>query len=269
MKIEDIKIDPELRDFLLPLSDEEEKQLRGSLMVEGCLSPLIVDSITGTLLDGHNRYKICTEKNIPFEIKGISMSRKERQKEFMLINQLARRNLTPERMKYYRAMLYESVKGEAGFEEGHEFKGNRHTKSKNLVGYQNDTPLHLPKKAAEKVAELTNSSSATVNRDVKEVKAMNEAGKLDEYTAGKLSKEEKKKILEAAKPVRKQSKAEADEEAEILSSPENQHLLKEMPSNNEKRHDKYKRVRKLVEKLKSLGLTDEEKQYIKTELEAV
>jgi hypothetical protein len=83
-----------------------------------------------------------------------------------------------------------------------------------------------------------------------------------------LSKEEKKKILEAAKPVRKQSKAEADEEAEILSSPENQHLLKEMPSNNEKQHDKYKRVRKLVEKLKSLGLTDEEKQYIKTELEA-
>jgi 5-bromo-4-chloroindolyl phosphate hydrolysis protein len=41
-----------------------------------------------------------------------------------------------------------------------------------------------------------------------------------------------------------------------------------MPSNNEKRHDKYKRVRKLVEKLKSMGLTDEEKQYIKTELEA-
>jgi ParB-like chromosome segregation protein Spo0J len=134
MKIEDIKIDPELRDFLLPLSDEEEKQLRGSLMVEGCLSPLIVDSITGTLLDGHNRYRICTEKNIPFEIKEISMSRKERQKEFILINQLARRNLTPERMKYYRAMLYESVKGEAEFKaKGHEFKGNRHTKTKNLV----------------------------------------------------------------------------------------------------------------------------------------
>lgn len=272
MKIEDIKIDPELRDFLLPLSDEEEKQLRGSLMVEGCLSPLIVDSITGTLLDGHNRYRICAEKNIPFEIKEISMSRKERQKEFILINQLARRNLTPERMKYYTAMLYESVKGEEGFKEGfkegHEFKGNRHTKTKNLVGCQNDTPLESPSKASEKVSKMVNKAPRTVMRDVAELKAMKEAGKIDEYTAGKLSKEEKKKILEQAKPVRKQSKAEADEEAEILSSPENQHLLKEMPSNNEKRHDKYKRVRKLVEKLKSLGLTDEEKQYIKTELEA-
>ena len=264
MKIEDIKIDPELRDFLLPLSDEEEKQLRGSLMVEGCLSPLIVDSITGTLLDGHNRYRICAEKNIPFEIKEISMSRKERQKEFILINQLARRNLTPERMKYYRAMLYESVKGEAGFKEGN--PGDK--KHWDNARVQNEPVRDSSGKAVKEVARLTNTSPSTLKRDVKEVKAMKEAGKLDEYTAGKLSKEEKKKILEAAKPVRKQSKAEADEEAEILSSPENQHLLKEMPSNNEKRHDKYKRVRKLVEKLKSLSLTDEEKQYIKTELEA-
>jgi hypothetical protein len=264
MKIEDIKIDPELRDFLLPLSDEEEKQLRGSLMVEGCLSPLIVDSITGTLLDGHNRYRICAEKNIPFEIKEISMSRKERQKEFILINQLARRNLTPERMKYYIAMLYESVKGEAGFKAGDEWEGNPGGKA---VRGQNDLTAK-PNETAKKVGEQVGKSEKTVRRIAKEVKAMKDAGKIDEYTAGKLSKEEKKKILEAAKPVRKQTKAEADEEAEILSSPENQHLLKEMPSNNEKRHDKYKRVRKLVEKLKSLGLTSEEKQYIKTELEA-
>jgi hypothetical protein len=263
MKIEDIKIDPELRDFLLPLNQEENDRLRGSLMADGCLSPLIVDSITGTLLDGHNRHRICTEKKIPFEIKEISMSKKEQQKQFVLINQLARRNLTPERMKYYRAMLYESVKGEAGFKAGE--SGNP---SGNKQRVQNEPVADSSGKAAKEVARLTNTSRSTVKRDVKEVKAMKEAGKLDEYTAGKLSKEEKKKILEAAKPVRKQSKAEADEEAEILSSPENQHLLKEMPSNNEKQHDKYKRVRKLVEKLKSLGLTDEEKQYIKTELEA-
>jgi hypothetical protein len=87
--------------------------------------------------------------------------------------------------------------------KGHEFKGNRHTKTKNLVEGQNGPPLESPKTAAEKVAELTNSSARTAKRDVKEVKAMKEAGKFDEYTAGKLSKEEKKKILEAAKPVRK------------------------------------------------------------------
>jgi hypothetical protein len=267
MKIEDIKIDPELRDFLLPLNQEENDRLRGSLMADGCLSPLIVDSITGTLLDGHNRYRICTEKNIPFEIKEISMSKKEQQKQFVLINQLARRNLTPERMKYYTAMLYESVKGEAGFKAGDEWEGIAGPGRGNKVRGQND-PVVKSHETAKKVAEQVGKSEKTVRRIAKEVKAMKEAGKIDEYTAGKLSKEEKKKILEQAKPVRKQTKAEADEEAEILSSPENQHLLKEMPSNNEKRHDKYKRVRKLVEKLKSLGLTDEEKQYIKTELEA-
>ena len=166
-------------------------------------------------------------------------------------------------MKYYRAMLYESVKGEAGFKAG-----NQGFEMRKNARVQNERVHDSSDKAAKEVARLTNTSPSTLKRDVKEVKAMKEAGKIDEYTAGKLSKEEKKKILEESKPVRKQSKAEADEEAEILSSPENQHLLKEMPSNNEKRHDKYKRVRKLVEKLKSLGLTDEEKQYIKTELEA-
>jgi hypothetical protein len=265
MKIEDIKIDPELRDFLLPLSEEEEKQLRGSLLVDGCLSPLIVDSITGTLLDGHNRYRICSEKNIPFEIKEISMSRKERQKEFILINQLARRNLTPERMKYYTTMLYESVKGEAGFKAGEEWKGNPGGK---VVRCQNDTPQESPSKASEKVSKMVNRAPRTVMRDVEEVKAVKEAGKIDEYIAGKLPKKEVKAIVEASKPVRKQTKAEADEEAEILSSPEKQHIIKEMPSNNNP-VDQYKRVRKLVEKLKSLGLTSEEKQYIKTELEAV
>lgn len=108
-------------------------------------------------------------------------------------------------MKYYTAMLYESVKGEGGFKEGHEFKGNRHTKSKNLVGCQNDTALNSPSKASEKVSKMVNRAPRTVMRDVEEVKAVKEAGKLDEYTAGKLPKKEVKAIVEASKPVRKQT----------------------------------------------------------------
>jgi hypothetical protein len=226
-----------------------------------------VDSITGTLLDGHNRYRICSEKNIPFEIKEISMSRKERQKEFILINQLARRNLTQERMEYYIAMLYRSIKSEVGFEEGHEFKGNQHTKDGNVVQGQNDLTPNQSNKAAREVAKKVNKSERTVRRIDKKIEAIEKAGKIQEHTAGKLPKKEIKAIVDAAKPVRKQTKAEADEEAEILSSPENQHLLKEMPSNNKSPVDQYNRVRKLVEKLKSLGLTSDEKQYIKTELE--
>jgi hypothetical protein len=221
-----------------------------------------VDSITGTLLDGHNRYRICSEKNIPFEIKEISMSRKERQKEFILINQLARRNLTQERMEYYIAMLYRSIKSEVGFEEGNEgFKMRENARG------QNDLMQNQSNKAAREVAKKVNKSERTVRRIDKKIEAIEKAGKIQEHTAGKLPKKEIKAIVDAAKPVRKQTKAEADEEAEILSSPENQHLLKEMPSNNKSPVDQYNRVRKLVEKLKSLGLTSDEKQYIKTELE--
>jgi len=110
-------------------------------------------------------------------------------------------------MKYYTTMLYESVKGEAGFKEGHEFKGNRHTKGENLVGCQNDTALESASKASEKVSKMVKRAPRTVMRDVAEVKAVREAGKLDEYNAGKLPKKEIKEIVDAAKPVRKQTSA--------------------------------------------------------------
>jgi hypothetical protein len=170
-----------------------------------------VDSITGTLLDGHNRYRICSEKNIPFEIKEISMSRKERQKEFILINQLARRNLTPERMEYYIAMLYRSVKSEVGFEEGN--PGDK--KHWDNARGQNDPMRNQSHKAAREVAKKVNKSERTVRRIDKKIEAIEKAGKIQEHTAGELSKKEVKAIVEASKPVRKQTKAEADEDKRL------------------------------------------------------
>ena len=65
---------------------------------------------------------------------------------------------------------------------------------------------------AKKVARQVGKSEKTVRRISKKVEAIEQAGKIKEFSDGALPKKEVKAILEASKPVRKQSKAEADEE---------------------------------------------------------
>ena len=212
MKIEDIKIDPEFKDLLCPLSEYEERALEGALLADGCLSPLIVEERLGVLIDGHNRLRLCEMHGIPYEVKTLSIGNRERVTKWIIANQLGRRNLTQERMKMYIANLYQSAKKKAGFEEGnpgYEMRDNARGKN-----------YHAQDKSAEtakKVAEQVGKSEKTVRNYTKEVEAIEKAGKLKEYGDGKLPKQEVKEILEAAKPVRKQSKAEADEEAEVMA----------------------------------------------------
>jgi hypothetical protein len=223
MKIEDIKIDPEFKELLCPLSEYEERALEGALLADGCLSPLIVEERLGVLIDGHNRLRLCEMHGIPYEVKTLSIGNRERVTKWIIANQLGRRNLTQERMKMYIAKLYQSAKKKAGFEEGNQANkdgANQHDRTRG----QND---HVSKSAetAKQIARKTGKSEKTVRRYAKEVEAVEKAGKLKEYGDGKLPKQEVKEILEAAKPVRKQTKAEADEEAEVMA--ENPEIFKE------------------------------------------
>ena len=86
-----MKIDREFADLIPPLTEEEYKGLETSILNEGCRDALVVWN--DTLVDGHNRYKICTEHNIAyitvskeFEDRNVAML-------WMMNNQLGRRNL--------------------------------------------------------------------------------------------------------------------------------------------------------------------------------
>jgi hypothetical protein len=52
-----------------PQAGHEQKGIRpaknGTLPIDGCRDPLVLWN--GILIDGYNRYKICTENNIPFK----------------------------------------------------------------------------------------------------------------------------------------------------------------------------------------------------------
>jgi hypothetical protein len=60
-----IKINDELRAYIDPLTPDEYDALERSLLAEGCRDALV---LWGDLLvDGHNRYAICTRHNLPFQ----------------------------------------------------------------------------------------------------------------------------------------------------------------------------------------------------------
>ena len=95
--MQQLKIDPELRDFIPPLSGEEKKQLEDSLLKYGYKgSPIYVWH--GYIVDGHNRYELCKKHNIEFSFEELDLGEDTTIvdiMEWMINTQLGRRNLPP------------------------------------------------------------------------------------------------------------------------------------------------------------------------------
>ena len=57
-----LKIDPEFQSLIPPLSPDEFRQLEENILKDGCRDPLVYWN--NTIIDGHNRFKICTQYGI-------------------------------------------------------------------------------------------------------------------------------------------------------------------------------------------------------------
>lgn len=86
-----MKIDREFAGLIPPLTEEEYRGLEQSIINEGCRDALVVWN--GTLVDGHNRYKICTEHNIAYLTVTKEFEDRNAAMLWMMNNQLSRRNL--------------------------------------------------------------------------------------------------------------------------------------------------------------------------------
>jgi ParB-like chromosome segregation protein Spo0J len=92
----EIRIDKEFESLIPPLSSDEFQQLEENVRKEGIRDPLVVwdgPEGYGILLDGHNRYKIANKYNIPYATKRMHFSDRGKAMEWMIDNQLGRRNL--------------------------------------------------------------------------------------------------------------------------------------------------------------------------------
>jgi len=86
-----IEINKELKDLIYPLTSEEYQLLEKSIIDEGCRDAIILWN--KTIIDGHNRYEICTKNNISFKTTQKDFENILFAKEWILINQFSRRNL--------------------------------------------------------------------------------------------------------------------------------------------------------------------------------
>lgn len=132
-----LKIDPEFRDKIPPLTDEEFQKLEENILADGEVrDPLVVWK--DTIIDGHNRWKVIQKHpEIPYRIKEMDFSDKWAAVVWMCHNQLGRRNVTDEQKTVLIGEAYKAQKKSNGASDG--FRGNQHSK---LVGDQSG---HLPK----------------------------------------------------------------------------------------------------------------------------
>lgn len=87
-----LSINPEFKNLIPALDKNEYDQLEESILSEGCRESIV--AWNNTIVDGHNRYEICTNHQIDFNVIHKEFESESHAKLWMIDNQLGRRNLT-------------------------------------------------------------------------------------------------------------------------------------------------------------------------------
>ena len=142
-------IDPEFRDKIPPLTEDEFSLLEENILSDGAVfSPLIVWN--DTILDGHNRYEIIQKHpELTYAVHNMSFANRYEALSWICKNQLGRRNLTPQQKKYLIGQRYEAEKMAHGGER--------------VATVQNE-PLPSSHKTRAQIADDTSTSESYVMR---------------------------------------------------------------------------------------------------------
>lgn len=193
-------IDQEFRNLIPRLAVDEYEQLEKNIVAEGCRDALVVWAQpimydTGycrdccedvavefgpggnwecpkcgygiypmeeihILIDGHNRYDICQDHGIEFKTIEMDFDSRDEVIDWIINNQLGRRNLTPANQSYLRGLQYEREKkkipNEQGINQFSEVEGKNCTQPK----------------TAERLAEQHNVSPRTIKNDAEFTRAV-------------------------------------------------------------------------------------------------
>lgn len=149
-----IKIDPEFRQLIPALQSEEYLQLEANLLADGCRDPLVLWN--DILIDGHNRYEICTRHNIAYSTVQRDFEDRHEAKLWMLRNQLGRRNL-PDPVRIKLAHEMKKTESEKAKERQVE-AGKQYGKGQSLKGVQKSVHPNGNGRTQSKLADVANVS---------------------------------------------------------------------------------------------------------------
>ena len=170
--MQDIIIDEEFKALLPALDEQTFAELEQNILQYGVRDPIVLWN--GILIDGHNRYAICQKHDLPFHTIDMEFDTREEVLIWIISTQISRRNLTPMQLSYFRGLHHRADKILT--------PSNQYTKKS--AGYQNDTEQV---RTRENLATKYRVSAATIARDAKLSKTIDEIGKV--------SPEAKMKIL--------------------------------------------------------------------------
>ena len=173
--MQNIIIDQEFKSFLPMLNKETYESLEANILQNGCRDSLVLWG--DILIDGHNRYAICTRHNIPFNTVQKEFGSREEVLIWIITTQMSRRNLTLAQLRYYRGKHYEAEKKIQG--GSNRFTGEKQKGNSYLFEKKGNT--------AELLGKKYNVAGKTIRSDAKVAMAID--------TIGETSPEAKRKIL--------------------------------------------------------------------------
>ena len=100
----DYCIDPEFKRLLPELSSAELAQLEANILQDGCRDPIVIWN--NTIVDGHHRYDICRRHRIAFKVETVQFQCREEAIRWICLNQMGRRNVSPELLRYQIGKRY-------------------------------------------------------------------------------------------------------------------------------------------------------------------
>ena len=158
-----IIIDSEFKGMIPPLKPDEYKCLEESLLSEGCRDPIMLwNSI---IVDGHNRYEICTRLNIPYKVNQKQFSNRDEAISWICLNQLSRRNISGEAFRYLVGKRYDAEKRIA--QQKNPSGANQYSpKSEPYTASESLVPDKSPvaRRTSTQIGNLYNLNHATVER---------------------------------------------------------------------------------------------------------
>jgi hypothetical protein len=168
----ELTIDREFSSLNGPLTEEERGHLRELLINEGCRDPIITwANHDDTILDGYNRYDICTAEGIPFTTKALHFDNRADAQAWIARTQLGRRNATEERKAYLRGKLYHERKQPHGGQTATPSSVRSGNSCHSLTADSAHTPSSVRSgnschsKTEENIAAETGVSARTIRND--------------------------------------------------------------------------------------------------------
>lgn len=165
-----LRVHPDFKKLIHPLTDEEDKILEKDILDKGCLDDL--KTWKGFIIDGHHRYEICQNHNLPFKTEELNFEDEESVKLWMIDIQMGRRNIT-DAGKIRYALLSEDIEKE---------RAERRIKSG-----KSDPKANLPGGSGQ-VRDIIANKAGVGGRTVEKFKYIEECDpkKADELCTGKV-----------------------------------------------------------------------------------